>query len=186
MTKVKIDRRSLVKALRERDGDVCSYPGCEEIMDFKTKDLPHSATIDHSEPQGWCRANGWTEEEIWDLSNLTLMGKRCNADKGERRYNPDGTLPPKPQSRHARRAARGPRPEICGTCNAGRSLVEDEWCIDCGSGPQPFRYPKWRQMKVKECDHDLFFCVACTVWEPGLRRSVLDSLITGDMGTLDT
>lgn len=163
MSKVKVDRRTLVKTLRARDGDTCAYPGCGKEMDFKTKDTARSATIDHREPQGWCRANGWTEEEIWDLSNLDLQCKSCNADKGDRRYNPDGTLPPKPQSRKARRIQRGPRPDVCSTCYSGRILLIGETCPDCNSGPQP-TYPTAYQRRSSECPHSgPYSCWACTL-----------------------
>ena len=176
-------RAELIELLVERDGLVCQHPDCGRPLDLNAEEGPRMVTIDHREPQSWCREQGWTDADIWALDNLDLMCKKCNADKGHRRYRTDGTLEPKPASRFRyRRHKRAERPEICTSCNAGRNLREDEWCNSCGSGPMPARLPKWRQMDVKECDHDLFFCVGCTIYNPEKRRSALDALITGGPG----
>lgn len=176
-------RMETVAALRQRDGDICQFPGCGKSMDFSTTEERNSATVDHWYPQSYCKSEGWTHEQIWDLSNLFLMHKKCNALKGDRVPNEDGTLPEKAIRKFRyRRDKRASRPEICDACMAGRNLSIDEWCNACGSGPNPGRYPKWRQMQVKECDHDLFYCVSCTIWFPEQRRSALDALITGGNG----
>lgn len=182
-TYTKIPRAELVRQLRERDGDLCRHPDCGESIDFDLTEGHYMATLDHREPQVWCREQGWTMEQIWDLSNLDLMHRRCNAKKGDLRYREDGTLPEKPQSKFRfRRQKRVQRPEVCESCMAGRLLGPDEWCNACGCGANPGRYPKWRQMKVTECDHDLFYCVSCTIWFPEQRRSALDALLTGGDG----
>jgi 5-methylcytosine-specific restriction endonuclease McrA len=188
----KVPREVLVARLRERDGDLCQYADCGLPLDFDTDfqalrqgdpKRRQEPTIDHWMPQYWCKAEGWTPEEIWDLSNLRLMHKKCNAAKGDRIPNEDGTLPArKVKTFRYRRDKRAQRAEICTACNAGRNLGPDEWCNACGSGPNPGRYPKWRQMSVKECDHDLFYCVSCTIWFPEIRRSVIDSILTGGEG----
>lgn len=183
-TIIKIDRQALISDLIARDGLVCQYPGCEETLDLNA--LEHQkgfVTIDHWMPQSYGKENGWTYEEIWDLSNLKLMSKKCNARKSDLIPNEDGTLPVREVSTfHSRRAAKVQRPEICTDCNSGRDLDENEWCNACGSGPMPERFPKWRQLSHKECDHDLFFCVSCTIWFPEKRRSALDAIITGGPG----
>jgi hypothetical protein len=185
-TSPKLKRQSTVEALRLRDGDTCQYPGCDEILDFTILDdnNPFFVTIDHHMPKWWCNENGWSHQEIWDISNLRLMTKHCNARKGDLIPNEDGTLPEKPAKRkfRYRRQKRATRPEICEFCQAGRMLGENEWCNACGAGPNPGRYQKWRQMRPTDCDHDLFYCVACTVWFPEYRRSVLDTLISGGDG----
>ena len=179
-------RRELINLLVARDGPICRHPECGRIVDIEEPEGPRQATIDHREPQSWCREQGWTDEEIWDLSNLNLFHKKCNADKGSRRYREDGTLEPKAISRFRyRREKKAQRPEICSSCNAGRNLAEGEFCMSCNSGPQPERFPRWRQMSHRECDHDLFFCVSCTVWFPEKRRSTLDTLLTGGEGYED-
>lgn len=185
MTTIEIyrTRTELVEILRDRDGDLCSHPDHNHILDFTAEDGPKLVTIDHREPQSWCRENGWTEAQIWHPDNLSLMCKKGNADKGSRRYREDGTLEPKPMNRFRyRREKRAERPEVCTSCNSGRNLEENEWCNSCGSGPMPARLPRWRQMKESECDHDLFFCVGCTVYTPEKRRSALDALLTGGPG----
>lgn len=185
-------RSLLVDDLRVRDGDNCQYPGCGRTLDFKTNFIDmeqgdnrrsQEPTIDHWIPQWKGKVDGWTREEIWDIDNLKLMHKKCNAKKGDLIPNEDGTLPARPQSTFRyRRQKRAQRSEICTDCNAGRNLSEDEWCNACGCGANPGRFPKWRQMRVKECDHDLFYCVACTIWFPEYRRSALDALLTGGEG----
>lgn len=179
----KVPRAELVAQLRERDGDMCQYPEHDHVLDFGAVEGPRETTIDHWFPIHYGKSNDWTTDEIWDLSNLKLMCKKGNAAKGDLIPNADGTLPAKPKSRFRfRRDKRAQRAEICDACQAGRLLGPDEYCNACGHGPQPGRYPKWRQMKPSECEHDLFYCVACTVWFPEMRRSSLDALITGGEG----
>lgn len=179
----KVPRAELVRQLRARDGDACQYPGCAKVLDFSITEGPLEPTIDHWIPQWFGKENDWSPDEIWAVDNLKLMCKRCNAKKGDLIPNDDGTLPAKTQSTFRfRRQKRAERPEICTSCNAGRNLGSDEWCNSCGCGANPGRFPKWRQMSVKECDHDLFYCVACTIWFPEYRRSVLDALISGGDG----
>lgn len=178
----KPNRTHLVERLRARDGDLCQFPGEQHPLDFNGTG-PAEVTIDHWFPQCFGKQNGWLMDEIWDLSNLRLLCKKHNAKKGDRVPNEDGTLPPKPaRTFRYRRQKRAQRADVCTACNAGRNLGEDEWCNACGSGPQPARYPKWRQMRPKDCDHDLFFCVGCTIWEPHIRRSAIDALVTGGHG----
>ncbi len=182
-TSGKTGRATLVARLRRRDGDFCQYPGCERSLDFSLQSGPSEVTIDHWMPQYYGKANHWSPDEIWDESNLKLMHKKCNAAKGDRIPNEDGSLPPRPtKTFRYRRDKRAQRAELCTACEAGRNLGPDEWCNACGHGPQPGRYPKWRQMSVKDCEHDLFYCVACTIWFPEYRRSAIDSLLTGGNG----
>lgn len=181
--KVKVPRSELVRQLVARDGLECQFPGANHILDLNITEGPLEPTIDHHIPQWYGKENGWTQEQIWDLSNLKLMCKAHNAKKGERVPNEDGSLPPRVESTFKfRRQKRAQRPEICTSCKSGRLLGPNEWCNACGSGPNPGRYPKWRQMSVRDCDHDLFYCVSCTIWFPEQRRSVIDALITGGNG----
>ena len=185
----KMTRQEQIDALIERDGLVCQHPKCGEPLDLTRGDEndPFRVTIDHWMPQHYGKANNWTYEEIWALSNLRLMHKRCNAKKGDLIPNEDGTLPEKATRKFRyRRQKRAERPEICTACNAGRNLGPDEWCNSCGGGgATDWWKQKWRQMTPKECDHDNFYCVACTVWFPEYRRSVLDTLVFGGEGYED-
>lgn len=161
--RTKIKRSELVAQLVARDGLVCAYPGCEDLLDLKATGSKE-VTIDHIEPVSWCREQGWTEDEIWDLTNLALQHKRCNAKKSNLRYLPDGTLPETKSSRFKyRRQKRAERPEICTSCAAGRNLGPDEVCASCGSGPQPERFPRWAKVPSSECDHALFWCAWCSI-----------------------
>ena len=181
---VKKPRTEIIEELIARDGTLCQYPGDEHPLDFEAKSGPTEVTIDHHIPQHYGKANGWTIDEIWDLSNLRLYCKKHNAKKGDLIPNEDGTLPEKKvRTWKNRRAKRSQRPEICEACSAGRNLGENEWCNACGAGPaSEWWKQKWRQMSVKECDHDLFYCVSCTIWFPEQRRSALSTLITGGEG----
>ncbi len=181
--RTKKPREQMLAELVARDGTTCQYPDCGNELDFSAKDGPKEVTIDHWVPQSWGYENGWTFDQVWDLSNLKLMEKKCNAKKGDTLPNEDGTIPEKKaRTFKYRRESRGQRPEVCTACNSGRNLEDGEWCNACGSGPMPARYPKWRQMSPKDCDHDLFFCVGCTVYFPEKRRSAFDSLLTGGEG----
>ena len=179
----RLSRPERLSILVARDGTDCMHPDCGRPLDFSVTEGPLEVTEDHWMPQSEAYALGWTYEEVWHTDNLRLMHKKCNAKKGNLIPLEDGTLPEKPgRTFKYRRDKRAERPEVCTQCNAGRNLGEEEWCNACGSGPQPARYPKWRQMKSSECDHDLFYCVTCTIYEPDKRRSVFDSLLTGGEG----
>lgn len=182
METTRMSRQQMVDALVGRDGWICQYPGCDRELEPNATGQGE-VTIDHWISQSHGKQNDWTYEQIWDLSNLKLMHKKCNSRKGDLLPNEDGTIPTRPsRTFRYRRDKRAQRAEVCEACMAGRNLGQDEWCNACGHGPQPGRFPKWRQESVKQCDHDLFYCVACTIWFPEMRRSALDTLLTGGDG----
>lgn len=148
---VHASRTVLIELLRERDGDNCMYPSCGKPIDFSLVDGPTMATIDHRFPQVRARAAGWTEDEIWELSNLDLMHRSCNARKGDRVYNEDGTLPEPPARNKA--VVKAERPMVCNLCESGRLLLEGEVCELCGSGPQPATAPRYLRVTPSECSH---------------------------------
>lgn len=149
-------RADLVIALIERDGDECHY--CHR--DFRQRER----TIDHVYPQSKGYAEGWTYEQVWDFSNLVLACKPCNAKKGDLLLNEDGTIPRRRERTFRyRRDKRAERAEICVSCNAGRDLGPDEVCNSCGSGPMPERFPRWAKMPSHDCDHEAFWCWACSI-----------------------
>lgn len=165
----KLTRQEMLDALRARDGDICQYPGCNASLDFSIEDGPLSVTIDHWIPQVFCRDNGWTYEEIWDLSNLRLMHKKCNAKKGDRVPNEDGILPEKAvRTFRYRRQKRAGRPELCMECNNGHDLMVGEVCASCGCDAQ--RFPRSAHVPYPECDHELFWCWVCSI-TPEMRPS---------------
>lgn len=160
--RVKASRDETISALVARDGTTCQHPDCGKELDFVIKTGPRELTLDHHIPQSKAYEMGWTYEQVWDLSNLRLMHKRCNAAKGDMMPNEDGTLPQKKtKSFKFRREARAQRPEICTQCNNGRSLEYDQVCAACGSGPMPLRWERWRKMAPRDCDHALFWCPMC-------------------------
>lgn len=185
--KIKMNRDEIIVALHERDGSFCMYPNCGQRLDFDIQDGPLEVTIDHHYPQSWCFANGWAYEEVWDLSNLKLMHKKCNAKKGDLIPNEDGTLPEKykKKSLRHRRAERAQRPEVCTACDSGRNLGPDELCAACGSGPMPDRFPQWAKAKANECDHELFWCWACSIGVIERTPAVDVAVRTGESGEWD-
>lgn len=159
---VKVPRAELVAQMRTRDGDRCMHPDCGRELDFSVTEGPAEVTIDHWMPQYFGKAEGWTMAEIWDVSNLKLMHKRCNAKKGDLIPNEDGTLPPKPQSTFRfRRQKRAGRPEQCEQCDNGHNLGPDEMCASCGCNAQ--RFPRWAKVKTQDCDHELLWCIWCSI-----------------------
>lgn len=181
---IKRPRAEIVDFLVVRDGLVCKHPDCGEALDLNATGSKE-VTIDHREPVSWCRANGWTEEQIWDYSNLDLMHKRCNARKSDTRYLEDGTLPTRKSTFKFRREAKAQRPEICTSCSAGRDLDYGEVCAACGSGPMPERLPMWAKVRFSECDHELFWCWACCI-TPEMRPAAVDiALLQGESGEWD-
>lgn len=162
LTRRVLDRPTLVAQLRQRDGDFCMYPDCKSILDFSVTDGPLEVTIDHWIPQWYGKENGWTMDEIWDASNLKLMHKKCNAKKGDLIPNEDGTLPEKPKSTFRyRRQARATRVGLCEVCNNGHNLGPDEICASCGGNAQAF--PRWAKVRYNECDHELMWCIWCSI-----------------------
>lgn len=139
------DRPSRIEYLSNKYGYKCFHPDCG--LEFRNDD---EVTFDHWIPQ----ALGGT----WDIHNLRLMHKSCNAKKGDALPNPDGTLPKKPTKE---KVPKSQRPEICTHCASGRLLLPGEECDECGSGPQPAQYPRSLQVSPKECDHSQFHCWMC-------------------------
>jgi len=170
-TTVKMNRDEILAALYERDGDICMHPNCDRVLDIIEVDGEvisggegkNEVTIDHWIPQSYGYANDWTMDQVWDLDNLKLMHKSCNAAKGDLMPNEDGTLPPKPETQRERRADKGNRPEVCNTCMSGRILLKDEICGVCGSEAMPKVFPQCDKVKVSECDHKTQWCWQCSI-----------------------
>lgn len=181
MNTLKISREDTIQQLSERDGFFCFL--CKK--DFLFQDdgkTPLTAaqeiTLDHWMPQSWCYAEGWTYEQVWDLKNLRLSHKSCNAKKGDLVPVDDVTVPTRPPKVPTTRAfKREHRPEICTACNSGRDLGPSEVCSLCGSGPMPLAFPQFAKAKSNECDHDMFWCWACSIGiveRPAAIVTVLD------------
>lgn len=164
MTITVLTRNERIALLAERDGPdcfLCSNP-------FKTED---AITFDHWIPQ----SKGGT----WELKNLRLAHKRCNAIKGDIMPNPDGTLPERLRrvsTFRTRTQKRSERPDLCQKCTNGRSLGPQESCNVCGSGPMPDRFPRWAKAPAGQCDHAEFWCAWCSI---GVieRKPVTNSLL---------
>lgn len=179
----KLTRQQQVDALRARDGDTCKYPGCGEVIDFDIKDGPWENTIDHWMPQHYGKAAGWSWEQIWDLDNLVLMHKKCNAKKGDRIPNDDGTLPEKVVRKFRyRRDKRAERPELCTQCDNGNNLAIDEVCGSCGSDAK--RMPRWAKVQFKDCDHEVFWCWVCCITPEMRPASIGTAMRQGDSDEL--
>lgn len=167
-----LSRQEQIDILTERDGYVCMFPGCEEPLAESGK---HMVTIDHIFPQMLAKADGWTYDQINDISNLQLMGKTCNARKGHLLPDASGNFAVKPVEV---KIAKTERPAVCETCYAGRILLPGEECFDCGGGPQPAVAPASLQKKPKDCDHSDYHCWMCFLdFIP--RKRALDRLLDG-------
>lgn len=171
-----LDRQFIIEQLISRDGLVCQYPGCDQPLVYDETSR-HYVTIDHKFPQGKAREAGWTFEEIWDLSNLQLMGRACNSKKSDRTYDDDGMLTP---TRTHTKVVKSERPEQCETCGSGRLLLLGEICDVCGSGPQPSMAPRSTQKLPKECSHAGYdHCWMCWIGFVE-RKSAFMTILTGD------
>lgn len=172
---LELSRQETIEILTERDGYICMFPDCTEEL---TETGKHMVTLDHIFPQALAKRDGWTTEQINDISNLQLMGKNCNARKGHLVPDADGNLPLK--VREPRAVAKSERPAVCDTCYSGRLLFPGEECYDCGSGPQPAVAPKSTQKTPKECSHAGYdHCWMCYLGFVE-RSSALNNLVTGD------
>lgn len=148
-------RADLVLALIERDGDECRY--CHR--DFRERER----TIDHVYPQSKGFAEGWSYAEVWDLSNLALACKPCNAKKGDQLLDEDGNIPKRTgRTFRYRRDRRANRPDApCATCDNGHNLFIGEHCAQCGVSAQNF--PRDAKVRSSECDHAITWCWACSI-----------------------
>lgn len=162
---IESSRQDIRAALEDRDGPNCFY--CDEELDLENR------TIDHVVSQREGRIRGWELESLHGLGNLRLACRPCNSLKGDRRLTEDGQIPPRPDSRKVKRAARAARSEICKTCLSGRKLAIDEECVVCGSGPQPLRTPTFYKRDPKVCGHGANHphetCWMCFCVNPELR-----------------
>src|SRR6478735_5917670 len=139
----KMTRPEIMTALAGRDGPdcfLCKKPFLTKVVDGeRVPTTPQQEmTIDHWYPQSFLFAQGKSFEEVWDLTNLRLAHKGCNAKKGDLIPVDDVTVPTRaPKAPATRAAKRAVRPEICTNCNSGRDLGPAEICGACGSGPMP-------------------------------------------------
>lgn len=168
-------REELVLAIERRDGLNCFL--CKGPFSKDVNNPLFEVTIDHWYPQSIGFAEGWTYEEVNDLSNLRKAHRPCNAAKGDLIPNPDGTLPERPSKD---RTIRLPRPMSCDTCMNGRILLIGETCPDCNSGPQPKNSPRATQKRPKDCSHSgIDHCWMCFIGHVP-RKSALAVIITGE------
>lgn len=128
------------------------------------------ATLDHYVP----RAAGGSNE----FSNLRPACRPCNNDKADRVPNPDGSLPPKARQH---RLPKAERPPVCRVCDAGRLLPKDGQCGECLTGPQPEFRPHYLKVRTWECDHEIFWCIACCLFNEAERYEMaLNKLAAAD------
>lgn len=165
----KLTRQEMIDALVARDGTRCQYPGEVHELDFSANEGPTEVTIDHWYPQHAGKADGWSFDQIWALSNLKLMCKKHNAKKGDLIPNDDGTLPTRVVRKFRyRRDKRASRADLCMECNNGHDLLVGEYCASCGCDAQ--RFPRSAKVRFDECDHELAWCWVCSI-TPEMRPS---------------
>lgn len=177
-----MSRIDMFDALIGRDGPDCFLCKKPFVVDENGVHVTpgQEKTIDHWFPQSFCFAQGWTYEQVWDLENLRLAHKSCNAKKGDLVPVDDVTVPTRVVKPPATRAAkRGVRPEICDVCDSGRKVNYGENCGSCGSGPMPEVFPQFAKAKATECDHELFWCWACSI---GItpRKAAIITVLDGE------
>jgi hypothetical protein len=159
-------RAERIKMIKERDGDLCFI--CKKPF-INNLDI----TIEHWIP----RAAGGSDE----LDNLRISHKKCNVAKADLIPNPDGTLPEKPKKiPYNKRQTEKKRilGDFCYDCQGGRNLQAGQSCEFCGALPGPIENPRYLKRKSPECDHNIFWCWACSI---GIveKKSVTQHLITG-------
>lgn len=160
-----LSKQDKIILIKRRDGHNCFL--CKEPF------VGEQPTIDHWIP----RSAGGSD----DVSNLRLSHKKCNILKGDIIPNEDGTItyPPR-RVPYARRKKQ--REDIlskfCDDCENGRMLGEGQICNSCGSNPGPSHSPRYLKRKSPECDHNMYWCWACSI---GIteRKSVISNLMTG-------
>lgn len=166
-TMIKLTKKEIVEILKDRDGDrcfICSGP-------FALREYP---TLDHWFP----RSAGGSDH----YSNLRLAHRRCNILKSDLIPNDDGTIPARERKirpadrRQVKKELQG---SVCHHCNNGRKLDKEQTCNNCGSMAGPIRAPHYLKRKSTSCDHNHFWCWACSI---GIveRRSALMDLIIGE------
>lgn len=170
---IESSRQDIRAALEKRDGADCFYCGVE--LDLENR------TIDHVVSQREGKRRGWEMESIHGINNLVLCCGPCNVLKGDRALNEDGTIPPRPMSRKAKKAIRAARPEVCKTCMSGRKLRVDETCPVCYSGAQPVKHPTYYKSSPKDCEHGwgdpMEHCWGCLVTWPWMRKGASPALM---------
>ena len=178
-----ITRQEQIAALRARDGDICQFPDCGRPLDFSiaSDDDPMFPNIDHWIPQHFGKAENWTRDQIWDLSNLKLMHKKCNAKKGDRIPNEDGTIPERAVRKFRyRRDKRAGRADLCMACDNGHNLFANEICGSCGMDAQ--RFPRSAKVRFDECDHEILWCWVCSITPDMRTPAVVSAIRHGDVG----
>ena len=160
-----LTKRDKIQLIKQRDGVLCFI--CKKSFGDE------KPTIEHWIP----RSAGGSDE----LDNLRITHKKCNVMKSDTIPNPDGTLPIRPK-RVPYYKRRNDRREIldkfCYDCEGGRRLAEGEFCSVCGSPPGPPENPRYLKRRSPECDHNIFWCWACSI---GIveKKSAAQNLMTG-------
>ncbi len=177
----RMTKREAIEVLAVRDGYfcwICHVLDRDEERDFKSNEIP---TLDHWIPKS---ADYWMDREVgsWDdVTNLRLAHRKCNTWKSDMMPNEDGTLPGKKRRvkpAEKRRAKKEIQESICAVCDNGRKLGEGQNCVHCGTAAGPFRAPHYLKKKSTDCDHDHFWCWACSI---GIveRQSAFINLMIG-------
>lgn len=182
METTRMNRLEMFKALEDRDGPDCFLCKRPFIVDEDGAPVTpgQEKTIDHWYPQSYLFALGKTYDEVWDLSNLRLAHKSCNAKKGDLVPENDYDVPKRATKTPAtRKAKRAERTEVCHVCESGRLVSYGEACGTCGSGPMPEVFPQFAKAKANECDHEYFWCWSCSI---GItpRKAAIITVLDGE------
>lgn len=167
-----LTRSQIIDICTERDGYFCYL--CAE--DFDDTIRGRELTIDHVQPL----SKGGT----WDIGNLALACRKCNQEKADREFLPDGTLEPRAEREgYQQRRANRERilEQFCDLCENGRLLVPEEYCPTCFRGAKPF--PTTMRRQPKDCSHSGYEW--CWMDACGLIDRVPAWEYVLDAGTLD-
>jgi len=168
-----LTREERIEILTERDGPDCFLCGEPFVSQ-------EDVTFDHWVPQ----SRGGT----WEISNLRLMHKRCNALKGDTMPVDDKTviINKRESTFRTKAVKRTQRPDLCQRCENGRSLGPDEYCDSCGSVPMPFKHPQWAKLKPNDCEHGgIWWCWCCMSGIIDRQPAILDVLGADDDSEFD-
>ena len=154
---VNVTNSEIRELLAKRDGHFCQWEHCKKPQ-FDPADL-QDMTIDHVLPVSFCKENGWTKEDTNDLTNLQLLHRRCNSEKGSLLPDENGSYSIPDFKTRQQKVVRVP---VTDCCTSGREILPGDVCVVCGSEAKPKKWPSSVKKDPKNCTHhELDFCYMC-------------------------
>lgn len=184
-TDTRMTKKEAIEILRVRDGYfcwICHVLDRDDVAAFKSNEIP---TLDHWIPKS---AEYWDDKIVgsWDhVDNLRLAHRKCNTWKSDLIPNEDGSLPMKKRRikpAEKRKQKKEIQDSICYVCNAGRNLGAGETCAQCGSTAGPVHAPHYLKKRSTECDHDAYWCWACSIGIVERQSAIMNLMIGRENG----